>query len=209
MGRHSPNLLRQGSPLRRRQDWRQTALGTPRAACHQITARALEVAGHLDTQQFTTIQVAFLAEREEEKNKTSENPPAAKKAQRSEAAPAVQRAEACRREGNDLLRAARSISKEKGTESLRAASLAFQKYETAISKYSEGVALAPEDHRLLCNRAMCYAALKDWAKCREDALRVTKLKPQHVQGWALLAAALSCCRGRTSCERTLRTIFES
>lgn len=98
-----------------------------------------------------------------------------------------QRAEARRREGNELYKFAAALGKQ--TESLTAAAQALQKYQAAIARYSEGIELAPQDHRIHSNRALCYAALKDWPRCREDALRVTQLKPDFMKGWFLLAKA--------------------
>ncbi|CAK0852806.1 unnamed protein product [Prorocentrum cordatum] len=80
--------------------------------------------------------------------------------------------------------------KAKGPESLSAAATALNKYQAAIVKYTEGIQLNPEDHRIRSNRALCYAAVKDWAKCREDAVLVTQMKPGFMKGWFLLAKAL-------------------
>mmetsp|Transcript_121540 Transcript_121540/g.223885 ORF Transcript_121540/g.223885 Transcript_121540/m.223885 type:complete len:426 (-) Transcript_121540:22-1299(-) len=99
------------------------------------------------------------------------------------------RAETKRREGNDLYKAAHALSKQHGPESFTAATECLQKYQAAIVKYTEGIALASSDHRLFSNRAMCFAALKDWAKCREDASQVTRMKPDFMKGWFLLAKA--------------------
>lgn len=101
-----------------------------------------------------------------------------------------ERAEALRHEGNELYKAAQALAKQSGPESLSAATTALQKYQAAIAKYSEGVELTPQDHRLRSNRALCYAALKDWARCREDAHRVTQLRQDFMKGWFLLAKAL-------------------
>merc|ERR1719221_1917930 len=65
-----------------------------------------------------------------------------------------------------------------------------RKYRAAAAKYSEGIKLAPKDHRLWSNRAVCYAALKEWSQCSQDALRSTYLKPDCVSGWLLFAKAL-------------------
>merc|ERR1719217_821451 len=50
-----------------------------------------------------------------------------------------------------------------------------------------GIEFAPLDHRLRSNRALCYGALKDWARCKEDAIRVTQLCPCFMKGWFMLA----------------------
>lgn len=79
-------------------------------------------------------------------------------------------ADACRREATRLFRA--------------------RKYEAAASKYTQGLAAQPGDHRLWSGRAACRAALKDWARCWQDALHTTQLNPDAVKGWLLLAKAL-------------------
>lgn len=47
----------------------------------------------------------------------------------------------------------------------------------------------PNDHRLFGNRALCYQAVEDWVKCREDAQRCVKLKSDYTKGWLLLVKA--------------------
>mmetsp|Transcript_39534 Transcript_39534/g.91387 ORF Transcript_39534/g.91387 Transcript_39534/m.91387 type:complete len:377 (-) Transcript_39534:92-1222(-) len=103
---------------------------------------------------------------------------------------AAEHAEACRRQGNELYKEAQALSKTSGPDSLSAATAALTKYQAAIDKYTEGIDLAPQDHRIRSNRALCYSALKDWAKCKEDATAVVDLKPDFMKGWFLLAKAL-------------------
>eukprot|EP00933_Yihiella_yeosuensis_P015757 TRINITY_DN1363_c4_g1_i1.p1 TRINITY_DN1363_c4_g1~~TRINITY_DN1363_c4_g1_i1.p1 ORF type:complete len:391 (-),score=70.49 TRINITY_DN1363_c4_g1_i1:245-1417(-) len=98
------------------------------------------------------------------------------------------RAEVCRREGNEIYKEAQALSKN--TESLSAATSALHKYQAAIEKYSEGVNAMPKDHRLRSNRALCYSALKDWVRCKEDAITVLHIKPDFMKGWFLLCKAL-------------------
>lgn len=100
-----------------------------------------------------------------------------------------ERAEARRHEGNALYKAAQGVAKERGPSSLSGAAESLQHYQAAIVKYSEGLSFAPNDHRLRSNRALCYAAVKDWGRSREDALLVTQLKPDFMKGWFSLAKA--------------------
>lgn len=95
-----------------------------------------------------------------------------------------------RHEGNELYKIARTLEEQYGPDSPDGASKALQKYQAAICKYSLGIEFAPQDYRLRSNRALCYAALKDWPKCREDALYVTQLKPELMQGWFLYVKSL-------------------
>lgn len=102
----------------------------------------------------------------------------------------AERAEAKRREGNELYKEAQAIYKSAGAESLSAAAVALTKYQAAIVKYTEGLELAPQDYRIRSNRALCYAALKDWGRCREDAQMVIHLKGDFMKGWFLLCKSL-------------------
>merc|ERR1719433_2361185 len=88
----------------------------------------------------------------------------------TENAHTLEQAEICCREGSELCKQ--------------------RKYKAAAAKYSEGIKLAPKDHRLWSNRAVCYAALQEWSQCSQDALQSTYLKPDSVSGWLLLAKAL-------------------
>jgi len=108
-------------------------------------------------------------------------------------------ADECRRVGNDLYRAAGALAQSHtsdvegitfGAEGMDWAKQVMEKYQAAIDVYTKGLGYAADDHRLLNNRALCYAALKMWSKCKEDAFRVTRLKPDFKKGWFLLAKAL-------------------
>eukprot|EP00929_Paragymnodinium_shiwhaense_P096594 TRINITY_DN58236_c0_g1_i2.p1 TRINITY_DN58236_c0_g1~~TRINITY_DN58236_c0_g1_i2.p1 ORF type:complete len:465 (-),score=104.02 TRINITY_DN58236_c0_g1_i2:142-1536(-) len=96
----------------------------------------------------------------------------------------------CRQEGNAIYSEAKEAANDAGSENIAQAAAAAQKYKAAIERYSEGLELNADDHRLHCNRALCYAALCMWARCREDAYRCTQLKQDHLKGWYLYAKAL-------------------
>jgi len=102
---------------------------------------------------------------------------------------AAEVAEARRREGNELYKEAQALGKKSGPESLSAATSSLTRYQAAIDKYSEGIDLAPMDHRIRSNRALCYSALKDWQRCKEDAAIVVEMKPDFMKGWFLLVKA--------------------
>lgn len=76
------------------------------------------------------------------------------------------------------------------TASLKVVSDAIWKYKAAISKYSEGLRLAPQCHHLLGQRAACFARMEDWSRCQEDALSLTQLRPDILEGWTLLIQAM-------------------
>lgn len=89
-------------------------------------------------------------------------------------------------EGNKLLRMAQKLQSDVCKIGVDAAS----KCLAAISKYTEGLTLAPQCHSLLRNRSLCYAMLQDWRRCQKDAQRVVQLKSKFALGWALLAKSL-------------------
>eukprot|EP00931_Biecheleriopsis_adriatica_P006973 TRINITY_DN108314_c0_g1_i1.p1 TRINITY_DN108314_c0_g1~~TRINITY_DN108314_c0_g1_i1.p1 ORF type:complete len:427 (-),score=56.07 TRINITY_DN108314_c0_g1_i1:4-1260(-) len=108
-------------------------------------------------------------------------------------------ADQCRRTGNELYRAATALVQKHGgrfeeptfgPEELDWIRRASNKFQEAIDTYSRGIEQVPNDYRLWNNRSLCYAAMKQWAKCREDAKRVTLLKPDFMKGWFLLAKSL-------------------
>lgn len=106
-------------------------------------------------------------------------------------------ADECRRAGNELYRAACLLAQKHadangdgvtfGGEGLDWAKQALEKYHLSIDAYSRGLEAAPHDHRLYNNRALCFAALKMWTRCQEDARQVIQLKPDFKKGWFLLA----------------------
>ena len=63
-------------------------------------------------------------------------------------------------------------------------------FATAISHFSEAIALAPENHVLFSNRSAAYAALKDYEKALEDADRAIELKSDWSKAYGRKAAAL-------------------
>merc|ERR1719444_535381 len=83
---------------------------------------------------------------------------------------AADEAELRRREGNELVKAAQATLRSEGL-------IATATYEAAIAKYTEGLRLAPQQHLLWTNRALCFSALSNWSRCRADALQATRLQP--------------------------------
>lgn len=76
------------------------------------------------------------------------------------------------------------------TTSLKVVSDTIRKYKAAISKYSEGLQLVPQSYNLLRVRAACFATLEDWSRCQEDALSITQVRPDILDGWTLLIQAM-------------------
>eukprot|EP00747_Dinoflagellata_sp_TGD_P185254 gnl/TRDRNA2_/TRDRNA2_41701_c0_seq1.p1 gnl/TRDRNA2_/TRDRNA2_41701_c0~~gnl/TRDRNA2_/TRDRNA2_41701_c0_seq1.p1 ORF type:complete len:483 (+),score=83.78 gnl/TRDRNA2_/TRDRNA2_41701_c0_seq1:57-1451(+) len=106
--------------------------------------------------------------------------------------PPHQRADIYRRKGNDLYVEARDMAKAAEGKALDFSALqrSLKKYQEAIDLYSKAIGLAAYDHRCFSNRALCYQALEDWKRCKEDAQQCTKLKPDFMKGWFLGAKAL-------------------
>lgn len=103
----------------------------------------------------------------------------------SKAAQEAELAERHRHEGNALYKAAVE-ARDAGDD----ASASSRKFQAALNAYSAGIRVAPQDHRLLSNRALCHAALFDWRHCQEDALRVTQINPHFMKGWFMLAKSV-------------------
>lgn len=57
-------------------------------------------------------------------------------------------------------------------------------------KFSEAIAIEPENHVLYSNRSGAYASLKNFQKALEDANKTTELKADWVKGWGRKGAAL-------------------
>ena len=58
------------------------------------------------------------------------------------------------------------------------------------SKFTEAIALDPNNHVLYSNRSGAYASLKDFDKALEDANKTTEIKPDWAKGWGRKGTAL-------------------
>lgn len=57
-------------------------------------------------------------------------------------------------------------------------------------KFSQAIALQPENHILYSNRSAAYASKKDWDNALKDADKTTEIKPDWAKGWGRKGAAL-------------------
>lgn len=57
-------------------------------------------------------------------------------------------------------------------------------------KFTQAIAVEPENHVLYSNRSGAYASLKKYEEARVDAQRTTDLKPDWAKGWGRKGAAL-------------------
>jgi stress-induced-phosphoprotein 1 len=58
------------------------------------------------------------------------------------------------------------------------------------SKFTEAIALQPDNHILYSNRSAAYASKKDWQHALQDAEKTTELKPDWPKGWGRKGTAL-------------------
>lgn len=68
--------------------------------------------------------------------------------------------------------------------------IAEKNFDEAIDKFSQAIALQPENHILYSNRSAAYASKKDWDNALKDAEKTTEIKPDWAKGWGRKGAAL-------------------
>ncbi|EGS18914.1 putative heat shock protein [Thermochaetoides thermophila DSM 1495] len=68
--------------------------------------------------------------------------------------------------------------------------IAAKNFDEAIDKFTQAIALDPNNHILYSNRSAAYASKKDWEKALSDAIKTTELKPDWPKGWGRKGAAL-------------------
>ncbi|KEZ45922.1 Heat shock protein sti1-like protein [Scedosporium apiospermum] len=68
--------------------------------------------------------------------------------------------------------------------------IAAKNFDEAIDKFTQAIALQPENHILYSNRSAAYASKKDWTRALYDAEKTTELKPDWAKGWGRKGAAL-------------------
>ncbi|CAG7952678.1 unnamed protein product [Penicillium nalgiovense] len=62
-------------------------------------------------------------------------------------------------------------------------------YPTAVEKFSQAIAIEPENHILYSNRSAVYSAQNEYQKALEDAEKSTQIKPDWSKGHARKGAA--------------------
>jgi stress-induced-phosphoprotein 1 len=58
------------------------------------------------------------------------------------------------------------------------------------AKFTEAIAIQPENHILYSNRSAAYASKKEWDNALADADKTTQIKPDWAKGWGRKGAAL-------------------
>ncbi|MCJ1442916.1 MAG: Hsp90 cochaperone [Stictis urceolatum] len=67
---------------------------------------------------------------------------------------------------------------------------AAKKFEEAIDKFSQAIAIEPSNHVLYSNRSGAHASMKNYEQALEDANKTTELKPDWAKGYGRKGAAL-------------------
>ncbi|PTD11267.1 Heat shock protein sti1 [Fusarium culmorum] len=68
--------------------------------------------------------------------------------------------------------------------------IAEKNFDEAVAKFTEAIAIQPENHILYSNRSAAYASKKDWEHALQDAEKTTEIKPDWAKGWGRKGAAL-------------------
>ncbi|KAF4995887.1 hypothetical protein FGRMN_4844 [Fusarium graminum] len=68
--------------------------------------------------------------------------------------------------------------------------IADKNFDEAVAKFTEAIAIQPENHILYSNRSAAYASKKDWEHALKDAEKTTEIKPDWAKGWGRKGAAL-------------------
>ncbi|KAK7407877.1 Hsp90 cochaperone [Neonectria punicea] len=68
--------------------------------------------------------------------------------------------------------------------------IAEKNFDEAVDKFTQAIAVQPENHILYSNRSAAYASKRDWDNALQDAEQTTQLKPDWAKGWGRKGAAL-------------------
>ncbi|KAH7155629.1 heat shock protein STI1 [Dactylonectria estremocensis] len=68
--------------------------------------------------------------------------------------------------------------------------IAAKDFDEAVDKFTQAIAIQPENHILFSNRSAAYASKKDWDNALSDAEQTTQIKPDWAKGWGRKGAAL-------------------
>ncbi|OAQ63033.1 heat shock protein [Pochonia chlamydosporia 170] len=68
--------------------------------------------------------------------------------------------------------------------------IAEKNFDEAVDKFTQAIAIQPENHILYSNRSAAYASKKDWDNALADADKTTQIKPDWAKGWGRKGAAL-------------------
>ncbi|POR31638.1 Heat shock protein STI1 [Tolypocladium paradoxum] len=68
--------------------------------------------------------------------------------------------------------------------------IADKNFDDAIDKFTQAIAIQPDNHILYSNRSAAHASKKEWDSALADAEKTTEIKPDWAKGWGRKGAAL-------------------
>jgi stress-induced-phosphoprotein 1 len=68
--------------------------------------------------------------------------------------------------------------------------IAEKNFDDAVDKFTQAIAIQPENHILYSNRSAAYASKREWDNVLKDAEKTTEIKPDWAKGWGRKGAAL-------------------
>jgi stress-induced-phosphoprotein 1 len=68
--------------------------------------------------------------------------------------------------------------------------IAEKNFDDAVDKFTQAIAIQPDNHILYSNRSAAYASKREWQRALEDAEKTTEIKPDWAKGWGRKGAAL-------------------
>ncbi|KEY68445.1 hypothetical protein S7711_01219 [Stachybotrys chartarum IBT 7711] len=68
--------------------------------------------------------------------------------------------------------------------------IADKNFDDAIDKFTQAIAIQPENHILYSNRSAAYASKKEWDSALQDAEKTIQIKPDWAKGYGRKGAAL-------------------
>lgn len=71
-------------------------------------------------------------------------------------------------------------------------------------KFTQAIAIDPNNHVLYSNRSAVYSAMSDYQKALDDANKATEIKPDWAKGWTRKGAA---ARGLGDLRKFLSTSY--
>ncbi|KAF7856977.1 hypothetical protein EAF04_009737 [Stromatinia cepivora] len=67
--------------------------------------------------------------------------------------------------------------------------IAEKNFDEAVAKFTEAIAIEPENHILYSNRSAAYASKRDFENSLKDAEKCTSIKPDWAKGWGRVGTA--------------------
>ncbi|PNY28295.1 Heat shock protein STI1, partial [Tolypocladium capitatum] len=84
----------------------------------------------------------------------------------------------------------RNMSSADELKALGNKAIADKNFDDAIERFTEAIAIQPDNHILYSNRSAAYASKREWDCALADADKTTEIKPDWAKGWGRKGAAL-------------------